>query len=111
MTLSSFLQSYQGRKLISKDIKPLLTFMHNQKLQSCLLWKISPFTRIMTVTAKLQSIFIILAGLLFIPPTLYEKYIEDKSKLWKICIYAPVAATFFFAPLALYRRNVRKVLT
>jgi hypothetical protein len=48
--------------------------MKQNNLQTVNLWNISSLARITTGTARLQAFFVIVAGLLFIPAAIYDKY-------------------------------------
>ena len=63
-----------------------------------------------TGTARLQAFFVIFAGLLFIPSAIYDKYMEDNTKIYKIAAYAPIAFCFVMAPLYLYRKTAKRIL-
>lgn len=52
----------------------------------------------------------IIAGLLFIPAAIYDKYQEDPSKITRLAIYAPIATLFVLAPMYLYKRSARSIL-
>ena len=53
---------------------------------------------------------VIIAGLLFIPAAIYDKYQEDPSKITRLAAYTPVATLFVLAPMYLYRRSARSIL-
>jgi hypothetical protein len=85
--------------------------MQEQKLTKIPLWQASTFTRLSTSTARLQGWLVIIAGLLFIPAAIYDKYQEDPSKLTRLAVYAPIATLFVLAPMYLYKRSARSILT
>lgn len=84
--------------------------MKQNNLQTANLWNMSSLARITTGTARLQAFFVIVAGLLFIPAAIYDKYTEDANKIYKIAIYTPIAFCFVITPLYLYRRTARSLL-
>jgi hypothetical protein len=53
---------------------------------------------------------VIIAGLLFIPAAIYDKYQEDPSKITRLAIYTPIATLFVLAPIYLYKRSARSIL-
>ncbi len=85
--------------------------MREEKLTQIPLWRASTFTRLSTSTARLQGWLVIIAGLLFIPAAIYDKYQEDPSKLTRLAIYTPIATLFVLAPMYLYKRSARSILT
>jgi hypothetical protein len=85
--------------------------MREQRLTQIPLWRASTFTRLSTSTARLQGYLVIIAGLLFIPAAIYDKYQEDPSKLTRLLIYTPIATLFVLAPMYLYKRTARTLLT
>jgi hypothetical protein len=105
------LSSFRQKQLSSQDIAALLSKMREQRLTQIPLWRASTFTRLSTSTARLQGYLVIIAGLLFIPAAIYDKYQEDPSKLTRLALYTPVATLFVLAPMYLYRRSARTLLT
>jgi hypothetical protein len=67
--------------------------------------------RFLMGTARMQSYLILIAGGLFIGPTLYEKYQENPEKATRLVIYSPIALAFLIAPIVMYRRASRRMLT
>ena len=59
----------------------------------------------------MQGWLVIIAGLLFIPAAIYDKYQEDPSKLPRLALYTPIATCFVLAPMYLYKRSARSILT
>lgn len=111
MSLYEILDSFRQKQLTPKDISVLTTRMREQKLYQIPLWKASTFTRLMTSTARLQGYLVIIAGLLFIPAAIYDKYQEDPSKIYRLAVYTPIATMFVLAPMFLYRRSIKRLLT
>ena len=48
--------------------------MKQHQIKEVPLWRISSLARLITSTAKLQGYLVIIAGLLFIPLAIYDKY-------------------------------------
>lgn len=84
--------------------------MKQNNLNTVNLWNISSIARVTTSTAKLQAFFVIFAGLLFIPAAVYDKYVEDNSKIYRIAVYAPIAFCFVMTPFYLYRKTAKRLL-
>lgn len=111
MSLYEILDSFRQKQLTPKDISLLTTRMKEHKLYQIPLWKTSAFTRLTTSTARLQGYLVIIAGLLFIPAAIYDKYQEDPSKIYRLAVYTPIATMFVLAPMYLYRRSIKRLLT
>lgn len=111
MSLYEILDSFRQKQLTPKDISLLTNRMKEHKLCQIPLWKASTFTRLTTSTARLQGYLVIIAGLLFIPAAIYDKYQEDPSKIYRLAIYTPIATMFVLAPMYLYRRSLKRLLT
>ena len=71
------LSSWKQKALGPRDIKTLLQLMQKHQLKTVSIWKISTMTKFVAGISKLQAYLMVIAGLLFIPPTIYEKY-QDK---------------------------------
>jgi len=84
--------------------------MHLHKVNAIPIWRISPLTRLITATARLQGYLVIIAGLLFIPAAIYDKYHEDHNKIYRLAVYTPIATAFVLAPMLLYRRSIKSIL-
>lgn len=111
MSLYEILDSFRQKQLTPKDISLLTNKMKEYKLNQIPLWKASTFTRLTTSTARLQGYLVIIAGLLFIPAAIYDKYQEDPSKIYRLAVYTPIATMFVLAPMYLYRRSLKRLLT
>lgn len=110
MPLSELLSSFKNKQLSQQDITLLLSKVKENKLTNIPLWRASTFARLSTSTARLQAYLVIIAGILFIPAAIYDKYQEDPSKIYRLAVYTPIATLFVLAPMFLYRRSVNKIL-
>lgn len=74
MSISDLLYGFKGKIIGSSHAKEIVSKMRELNIKTANLWSISPLTRLITGTARLQAYLVIFAGLLFIPPAIYEKY-------------------------------------
>jgi hypothetical protein len=111
MPLYEILESFKKRQISQQDLSLLLSTMRQNRISQIPLWKVSTLTRLTTSTARLQGFLVIFAGLLFIPAAIYDKYQEDPSKKYRLAIYTPIATLFVLAPMYLYKRSIKKLLT
>lgn len=111
MPLSELLSALRQKQVTPQDVSALLARMRQQQLTHIPLWQASTFTKLSTSTARLQGYLVIIAGLLFIPAAIYDKYQEDPSKLTRLALYTPIATMFVLAPMYLYRRSAKSILT
>lgn len=110
MPLYQLLYHFKQKQINQADIAKLLATMELEQLKEIPLWRISSLIKLTTSTAKLQGYLVIIAGLLFIPAAIYEKYQQDHNKVYRLAAYTPIAVGFVLAPMLLYKRNVRKIL-
>ena len=71
MSISDLLYGFKGKVIGGAQAREIVGRMRELKVNSANLWSISPLTRLITGTARLQAFLVIFAGLLFIPPAIY----------------------------------------
>lgn len=74
MPLSEILYQFKQKNINQQDVSKLYATMKQHNLKDVPLWRISSLTRLISNTAKLQGYLVIIAGLLFIPAAIYDKY-------------------------------------
>ena len=111
MPISELLYNFKQQVITPSDIALLLQRMKQHQLQQVPLWRVSSLVRLTTGTAKVQAYLIIYAGLLFLPPAIYEKYQDNPDKIYRLAVYTPIAFLFMLAPLYFYRRSSSRLLT
>ena len=77
MPLSELLYNWKQKTIGPKDVRVMLNIMKQHQLSHVPLWRINFLAKLITGVAKLQAYLMIYAGLLFIPPMVYEKYQEN----------------------------------
>lgn len=77
MPLSELLYQFKQQPIGPQEVKLIREAMTKHQLQHIPLWRISSLVKLTIGTARLQAYLIIYAGMLFVPPVVYEKYKEN----------------------------------